>query len=110
MKSINPPKRPSAFEELVGGGPRRTLGCDRSLEPGDLRLERGDALRELLDREQREVLPDLVDRLFLRELVVDDHADLAGDGAPRGCHLPRPRLHRGAAPAIRARLLRKALD
>src|SRR5262249_61203068 len=58
------------LEELVGHAARALLAGDRCLEPSDLLGEKGDAFLKLLDREQCEILPDLVHDLFLRAVVV----------------------------------------
>src|SRR3954469_13833177 len=62
--------RKLSLEELVGGRALRLLRDLVGLEPGDFLLQQGNALVELLNRERRQILPDLVHELFLRPVVV----------------------------------------
>src|SRR5262249_37230099 len=64
------PRRTSAFEELVGGAARRLLLRARRFEPFDFAREQCDALAELFDRQQREILADLVDEFLFRPVLV----------------------------------------
>src|SRR6266480_2906835 len=98
-----------ALEELVGRVPRRALGRHRRLQPRDLGLERRDAFGELLDRKQREILPDLVDGFFLREFVVDRHVAPRANPPARLSPAPAP-ITQGHRSAVAPSLLRKAPD
>src|SRR5258705_12682130 len=59
----------SLLEELIGDVARRLFAGDRAFKPRDLLLEQCDALLQLLDRQKRELLPDLVRDLLLRTIV-----------------------------------------
>src|SRR5207342_2344082 len=63
----------SPLEELVRGRTLRLLLCLVGLEPCDLLAQQCDALVELLDREQGQILPDLVRDFLLRPVVFVDH-------------------------------------
>ena len=60
----------SAFEELICDAARRLLLRARGFEPFDFAREQRDALSELFDRQQREILPDLVDKFLFRLVLV----------------------------------------
>src|SRR3954451_9771317 len=62
--------RKLSLEELVGGRTLRLLLHLVRLEPGDFLVQQRDALVELLNREQGQVLHDLVHEIFLRPVVV----------------------------------------
>src|SRR5271165_4263843 len=63
-------QKASAFEELICGAARRLFLCARRFEPFDFACEQRDALVELFDRQQREVLPDLMDKFLFRPVLV----------------------------------------
>src|SRR5215471_17827236 len=69
-RGIGPKTGGLFLEELIGDIARRLLARDRSFKPGDLFLHQGDAFLQLLDRQERELLPDLVHDLLLRAVVV----------------------------------------
>src|SRR6185437_17090225 len=58
------------FEKRVCRILRGALLRRRFLQPRDLGSEKRDAFVELLDRKQREVLPDLVRNLLLRPVIL----------------------------------------
>src|ERR1043166_1846574 len=61
---------PSLLEEQVGCSLRGGLAFDVCLEPRDLVFEQRDPFVEFADREQRQVLADLVDDFFLRAVFI----------------------------------------
>src|SRR3954451_17813860 len=81
--------RKLSLEELVGGRALRLLRDLVGLEPGDFLLQQRDALVELLNREQCQILPDLVRDLFLRPVVVI-HRGHRGASALQLARLTRP--------------------
>src|SRR5882757_9621319 len=58
------------FEKAVSRVLGRALLGHRHLQPLDFRVHQRDALGEFLDRQQRQVLPDLMGDLFPRLVVV----------------------------------------
>src|SRR3954451_23056535 len=79
----------SRFEKTIRGVFRGALFRDRFLEPLDLAVEQRDALGELLDREQIEVLPDLVGDLLARlVVVVCGHRSCSGGSVKANQGLP----------------------
>src|SRR5579872_5692948 len=60
----------SLLEEQIGGGLRGLLAFDVGFEPRDLVLEHRNPRVELADREQRQVLTDLVGDFLLWPVVV----------------------------------------
>src|ERR1700756_5337559 len=85
------------LEELIGRAQRSLLAGLVCLEPRNLLAQKPNALVELPDREQREVLPDLMGQLLFRPLVVVDrwHRRVPSAAAYRGaCRLSHrpPRL------------------
>src|SRR3954463_3791663 len=82
--SHKPQSRKLSLEELVGRRTLRLLLDLVGLEPGDFLVQQHDALVELLNREQRQILPDLVRDLFLRPVVVIRR----GHRGPPHCSLP----------------------
>src|SRR5690348_3840843 len=65
-------KASALAEKRVGRAARLVLGGAFGLEPADFLLQLRDALGQLVDRQERKVLADLVDPLFPRRLVVED--------------------------------------
>jgi hypothetical protein len=63
-------RKTSAFEELVSGAARRLLLRARRFESFDFAREQCDTLAELLYRQQREILPNLVDKFLFRPFLV----------------------------------------
>src|SRR5689334_15709226 len=68
--SLCPPSMLLPLEELVCRRALRLLLDLVGLEARNLFLQERDALVELLDREQSQILPDLVNELLLRALLV----------------------------------------
>src|SRR5947208_17188557 len=66
------PLRQLSLEKLIRGRALRLLLRLVGFEPRDLLVEQRDALVEFLDRQQRQVLPDLVRDLLLRPVVLID--------------------------------------
>src|SRR5216684_6053029 len=67
----------SRLEKAVGGGFRGALLGHGHLQPLDFRRHQRDALGQFLDRQQRQILPDLMGDFLPRLVVVlDGHAFL----------------------------------
>src|SRR5215468_6856437 len=79
------PRSALFLEELIGDFTRCTLLSAGSVQPGDLVLQRFDPLRQFLNRQQREILSDLVDDFFLdRQVLI--HCRNPYRGEPRLSH------------------------
>src|SRR4051812_1971633 len=81
---------PLPLEELVRGRALRLLFHLVGLEPRDLVLEERDAVVQFLNREQSQVLPDLVHELFLRAFLVVECRH-GGENTPSPGRLSHPR-------------------
>src|SRR5262249_26556082 len=98
-----------SLEKRIRGSARGLLGGDRGFQARDLLLEEGDALAQLLDREQRQVLANLVNDLLLGPVVVfaQRHGrvlKIAGEltQAAQPCHIPLGRIDMPAPPFFTA--------
>jgi hypothetical protein len=92
---------------LIGGGAGRALFRHIGLEPRDLLIEERDAGGKLLDREQGQVLADLVSDLLLRPIILVHRrhhrtsleSQAKPKSAPACCHTARRPLNRAALSA-----------
>jgi hypothetical protein len=66
------PRAASLLEKKIGCRFRRTLAHHIGFEAGDLLLEKRHALSEFADRQQSQVLANLVGDLFLRPVFIVD--------------------------------------
>src|ERR1700730_11893541 len=81
------------LEEMGGNVARGLFPGDVCVQPSDLLFQQRNALLQLLDREEREILTDLVRDLFLRAIVFVHCRHCSppfqirkNSGAWRGCH------------------------
>src|ERR1043166_10052160 len=72
----------SLLAEQVGRSLRGGVAFDVAFEPRDLVFEQRDPFIEFADREQRQVLADLVDDFFLRTVVIVCRKDYRGPPPP----------------------------
>jgi hypothetical protein len=74
----------SLLEKLIGRRLRDVLGRHVGFKPSNFIVEQGDTLGQFANREQCEVLPDLVNDLLFRPVVfVDGCHGLAPEQSPK---------------------------
>src|SRR5262245_24334479 len=89
----------SSLEKLIGCGARCALLCHVGFDALDLVTEELHSRTELFDREQCQILPDLMRDLFLGFVVVINRRHLRllpqkSSGRWHGCHIAEPRLNK----------------